>query len=184
MACGVPVEVELKLRAEPGLLARLQALGLRFGPSVVQDDVFLRHPARDFVARDEVLRVRREGHAWRLTYKGPRQAGTGAAAGKAREEIEVPVAADPRPLLLALGFTEGPAVHKRRRSADWDGVALALDEVEGLGTFLELEVVVEGDGSKDHDVAAARAKVEAAARRLGLDPARQERRAYVEMLRA
>jgi adenylate cyclase class 2 len=168
----VPVEVELKLRAAAGLLARLQALGVAFGPSVVQEDVFLHHPARDLAAADEALRVRREGDRWTLTYKGPRQPG----AGKAREELDLPVGADPRPLLAALGFTEGPRVHKRRRAAHWDGVALALDEVEGLGTFLELEVVTDGD------VAKARAQVEAAARQLGLDPRQEERRAYVQML--
>jgi adenylate cyclase class 2 len=169
----VPVEVELKLRAVPGVEARLRALGIQFGPSLFQEDTFLRHPQRDLAAADEALRVRREGDAWELTYKGPRQEG----AGKARIEQSVRTGADPTPIFLALGFTEGPVVRKDRRTAAWDGVTLALDEVEGLGTFLEIEVLTEGD------VAAARRKVEAAARRLGLDPAKEERLAYVQMLR-
>jgi homotetrameric cytidine deaminase len=57
-------------------------------------------------------------------------------------------------LAIALGTTV--VVSKRRRLFIWENVRIHLDDVEGLGTFLELEAVVAPDGS---DLDDARAKV-------------------------
>jgi homotetrameric cytidine deaminase len=54
----------------------------------------------------------------------------------------------------ALGTTV--VVAKRRRLFIWENVRIHLDDVDGLGTFLELEAVVAQDGS---DLDDARAKV-------------------------
>jgi homotetrameric cytidine deaminase len=58
----------------------------------------------------------------------------------------VPVA-DPAAMRAALGDTNGidVVVEKRRRLLLWESVRVHLDEVEGLGSFVELEAVVEPD---------------------------------------
>jgi adenylate cyclase, class 2 len=70
-------------------------------------------------------------------------------------------------------------VRKSRRKAHvlWQGrrVEVSLDEVDRLGNFAELELVVEPEG-----VEAAKACIISLAERLGLE--RSERRSYLELL--
>ncbi len=68
----------------------------------------------------------------------------------------VPVA-DAAPLREALDSAYGTlvTVTKRRRLLLWDGVRIHLDDVEGLGTYLELEAVAD----EDSDLSAEREKV-------------------------
>src|SRR5581483_11327495 len=67
--------------------------------------------------------------------------------------------ADPATLREALERAYGTTVvvAKRRRLLIWEGVRIHLDDVEGLGTFLEFEAVA-APGSDD--LAADRAKVQ------------------------
>ena len=76
----------------------------------------------------------------------------------------VPVA-DAAPLREALDAAYGTLVtlSKRRRLLLWEGVRIHLDDVEGLGTLLELEAVAEPDS----DLSAERDKVERLRAELG-----------------
>ncbi|HYN90515.1 MAG TPA: cytidine deaminase [Thermoleophilaceae bacterium] len=56
-------------------------------------------------------------------------------------------------------------VTKRRRLLLWEGVRIHLDEVEGLGSYLELEAVAEPDS----DLTAERERVERLRAELGID---------------
>jgi homotetrameric cytidine deaminase len=78
----------------------------------------------------------------------------------------VPVA-DVAPLLEALDAAYGTlgTVTKRRRVLLWDGVRIHLDEVEGLGSFIELEAVAEVDS----DLSAEHEKVERLRAELGIE---------------
>ena len=74
-----------------------------------------------------------------LTYKGPRQ----EDVCQSREEIQTGVE-DPQAtalLLERLGFTPLLTVKKTRRHYHSDAVTACLDAVEGLGPFLELEML-------------------------------------------
>lgn len=133
-------EVELKFRCEDLDRARskLRELGASLVKVVSQVDIYFQHPCRDFSKRDEALRLRvEEGGATELTYKGPREAGV----VKAREELST-VVGDPAAaakILEKLGFLEVARVKKAREVYAVSGVEVALDTVEGLGTFVELE---------------------------------------------
>jgi homotetrameric cytidine deaminase len=78
----------------------------------------------------------------------------------------VPVA-DVEPLREALDAAYGTlgTVAKRRRLLIWEGVRIHLDEVEGLGSYIELEAVAEAgsDLSAEHD------KVERLRAELGIE---------------
>ena len=82
-------------------------------------------------------------------------------------------------LLEAVGFRPVGEVRKSRRKAavPWQGrqVEASLDEVEGLGTFVEFELVVE-----QSEVDAARACIQSLAQSFGLTQG--ERRSYLELL--
>jgi adenylate cyclase class 2 len=163
------------------IAARLTALGSPPGEPACEEDCYYRHPARDFARTDEALRIRRVGSARRITYKGPKL----DATTKTRLEIELPLAQEPEGagtwegLLDALGFTPVAVVRKRRRKAHVPigdvPIEVSLDEVEELGTFVELEVVA-GAGRME----SAKALLAELAVRLGL--AGSERRSYLELL--
>jgi adenylate cyclase class 2 len=160
---------------------RLRTLGATFGRPIVQLDRYFAHPSRDFAATDEALRIRQVGDRYCITYKGPKV----DAATKTRQEIELPLADGPdvasrwTSLLQSLGFSPAAEVRKRRRPGRvvWQdrNVEVALDDVDRLGTFVELELSVEAASLES-----AKTCVLSLARELGLSDA--ERRSYLELL--
>src|SRR6185437_11060341 len=89
-------------------------------------------------------------------------------ATEAREStyLRVPVS-DPDSLTNALNAALGRVVvvFKRRQLFLWEGVRIHLDEVEGLGSFVEFEAVLPDAG----DLATARAKVARLRSELGIE---------------
>lgn len=171
---GRVLEVEVKLPFPDGdraqLVQRLLELGATAGPIQHQVDTFFEHPARDLAASDEALRLRRVGARLELTYKGPRLGGS----TKARIEHTVQVASDPTALLASLGFAPKANLAKQRRPYHLGPVEVALDTVEGVGSYVE----VEATGA---DREAATKLVEETLRRLGLQGHARERRSYLEL---
>lgn len=181
----MPIEVELKYPVGDlrEIESRLLALGAGLTAPCLEADMYFCHPARDFAATDEALRIRRVGQASFITYKGPKLDRT----TKTRQEIDLPLPAEPAGaeafagLLEALGFRPLAEVRKRRRKARvwWQGrqVEVSLDEVERLGTFVELELLAQAEQTEQ-----AKACVLSLAERLGLS--HSERRSYLELLLA
>jgi adenylate cyclase class 2 len=156
-------------------------LGAEIGQPVEQSDIYFAHPTRDFGFTDEALRIRHVGEESFITYKGPKIDPT----SKTRREIELPLPGGTagmrqwRELLEALGFRAVAEVRKHRRSGKIDcdgrGVEIALDEVEPLGNFVELEIVAD-----EAEVQPARNCLASLAAKLGLGAS--ERRSYLELL--
>ncbi|EAQ80202.1 class IV adenylate cyclase [Blastopirellula marina] len=176
-------EVELKFPVND--LRRVETaladLGAAIEIPVKQSDFYYGHPARDFAQTDEALRIRRVGSKNIITYKGPKI----DATTKTRREIEVPLvsgaegAANIIDMIEALGFLQVAEVTKNRRKANLSfadqAVEVALDEVKGLGEFVELEISTNEDG-----VDAAREAINQLAEKLGLSGS--ERRSYLELI--
>lgn len=180
-------EVELKVRAahEPVRTA-LAERGAEAGEHVVEEDTYYDAPHRAFEETDEALRVRRrtprgdgdEGTATtaRLTYKGPLI----EERSKTREEFETTVS-DPDAVtsaLDALGFSAAADIEKQRERFHVEGCTLTLDDVAGLGEFVEVEREVEVES----EVAEARERAADLLRDLGLDPETQIRTSYLELV--
>jgi len=161
--------------------ARLTAMGATIGPAQEELDLYFAHPVRNFAETDEALRIRCKGSKTLITYKGPKIDKT----TKTRRELELPLGEEPetpdrwRELLEVLGFAAVAEVRKERRKVDlpWQGenVALTLDDVHNVGTFVELEIVTDEEG-----VELAKTRLAALAGELGL--AESERRSYLELL--
>ena len=176
-------EVEMKFPVDDmgAFEAKLAGLGATISIARLEVDVYFAHPSRDFTKTDEALRIRRKAAANFITYKGPKI----DAATKTRREIDLPLPSGEETaqawtdMLEALGFSAVGEVRKLRRKAhvDWQGrrVEVSLDAVEQLGTFAELELVVEPD-----DVEAAKACIASLAEVLGIQGS--ERRSYLELL--
>ena len=138
------LEVELKFRSpdNDAVLARLGELDARRISEETLEDVYYSHPTRAFDKTDEALRLRRRGDCSELTYKGPRMESSFA---KAREELtfEVGDSLSLKRILECLGFAEVASVRKRRVSFVLDLLRVDVDDVEGLGQFVELELMTE-----------------------------------------
>jgi adenylate cyclase class 2 len=141
-------EVELKFSladAEP-VIRRLAAFGARSDPSLEQSDVYFSHPSRDFAKTDEALRIRSVGNRHQVTYKGP----VVDSQTKTRREIELSIGdRESRDkfaeVLTLLGFRPVREVRKTRlpHHVIWRDrkFEVALDAVDGLGTFVEVETL-------------------------------------------
>lgn len=155
------LEVEQKFRAD---LGRVREELLRLGASPVEAkeevDVYFQHPCRDFAKTDEALRVRRSGGDVEVTYKGPRM----RSSAKARLELTVSADGDVEAVLEALGFRKVAVIKKRREYYSYGSLTISLDDVEGLGQFVEIEAVASSEASLKE----AEAEVSALAERLGL----------------
>lgn len=180
-------EVEQKFRVtDPvGLRAHLVSLGAKFDEPLYQRDLYLAHPSRNFRETDEAFRIRRDGEGLAITYKGPKI----DKATKSRLEIEIPLVLK-RPdgrdsYLLAnemfchLGFQPVKEVVKQRipGTIRWEEerLLLALDRVEGLGDFIEIEILASSE-----ELTAKRTTLLAFAKSLNLGE--PELRGYLDLL--
>jgi adenylate cyclase, class 2 len=174
------VEQKFPLTDQPAIATKLASLGVKFGPPIHQIDHYLNHPARNFAATDEALRVRQVGEQNFITYKGPKIDLT----TKTRREIELPLPTGQQmaehflELLAALGFRPVATVRKVRKlgHCPWmeHAVEIAWDEVDALGAYLELEI-----SADDKTLAAATAALKSFADHLGIGPG--ETRSYLEL---
>ena len=175
-------EVEQKFRVEDlaAIEARLTSLGAACDAPVSQVDRYFSHPQRDFAQTDEAFRIRVSGGQAHVTYKGPRV----DATTKTRRELELPIggsegAAAWTELLTALGFGLVADVAKSRRvcrvDCEGESVEVALDTVDEVGTFVELEVVAAEDRLNE-----SRMRLAHLADRLGLSDS--VRKSYLELL--
>ena len=161
--------------------ARLRELSSDVELAHEQVDCYFAHPKRDFAVTDEAFRLRSDGEQNCVTYKGPRIDQT----TKTRQELELPLPAGAEyrqgfmSLFELLGFRLVAAVHKRRRKAYvlWEGsrIEVSLDDVQDVGTFVELELMVD-----EGELAEAKRRLQSLADRLALSAA--ERRSYLNLL--
>ncbi|MBP8624902.1 MAG: class IV adenylate cyclase [Methanothrix sp.] len=169
------IEVEVKARAREDTAERIAALGAVPIAVETHRDIYFSSPLRDFRKSDEALRIRIKEDGARLTYKGPKLDGT----TKSRREITVGIEGPEQmqEILESLGFVPSATVCKRRSKYSLEGAVLALDEVEGLGWFVEVEMAASGgDGSYEEQ----RLKVISILKRLGLDES--IRKSYPQLL--
>lgn len=159
---------------------KLAEMGAEIGEPQCEVDLYFAHPGRDFAVTDEALRIRTVGDSCWITYKGPKI----DATTKTRRELQLPLspeagAAAWQTMLEALGFVPAGEVtkHRRRANLEWQErqVEVTLDEVQRLGTFVEIEVVTDSE-----DLDAAKACVAALADHLRLSGS--QRRSYLELL--
>lgn len=162
----MPLEREVKLRvSHSNFIEAIRSAGLTYelADPNFQEDIYLDFDDCRLMLSDSALRVRvSDGIVW-VTYKGPRRLEGGE---KVREEIEGLLGSEecgdvmkmlgilekcPKDLtsfledLRRFGLNEKARVRKKRRELKVSGLTLKiyLDEVDGLGEFVE----VEGEGS-------------------------------------
>ncbi|OPX58477.1 MAG: CYTH domain protein [Methanobacterium sp. PtaB.Bin024] len=141
------IEVEVKAHA-PNLdeiEGKLIGIGACRVKEEYQEDLYFNAPHRDFAQTDEALRIRkiRSGSSEEIyiTYKGPKMDNI----SKTRKEIEVAVedslkVAD---IFENLSFRPVATVRKNRIIYTMGELIVTLDEVQGVGNFVEIEKEIE-----------------------------------------
>ena len=176
-------EVELKFPVESHDSIRQQITTMEVTKSSTSEhsDEYFNHVLLDFAAQDIALRIRSRDNRNVLTYKGPNL----DQRAKVREEIELDLNAEDkskfRQMLLGMGFHSVASVLKKRDSisivVDQQAIEICLDEVEGVGTFVELEQVV----ADKSEIESAKAHLESLASTLGIT-SQPTTVSYLEML--
>jgi adenylate cyclase class 2 len=177
------LEIEVKYPHDnlDAVRSLLNSLGARRVEQREDADHYFNAPDRDFARTDEAFRIRRIGMKNLLTYKGPKI----DARTKTRLEIEVPaaegeaIAGDLERLVTALGYRPVAVVRKQREvfelQRDQFTLHVCLDDVQSVGTFVEVEIVAE-----EKELEAARSVLLKTADELGLK--QSERKSYLQIL--
>lgn len=165
------MEVEVKFRVNfEDARRKIESLGATFLREELQEDVYFSLPL------PKLLRVRKLGNLGEvfLTYKEIKDPGK----NEEFDEIEVGVSDFDKTVEIfrRLGFEEDIVVRKKRLVYRLGEVTFELNDVEGLGGFLDIEVISE-------DVDDAKRKIWEVAKKLGLSGEDVEPRLYQELLR-
>lgn len=173
-------EVEVKYRVDDadGLLAALQKQGIELSGPVHQDDQAYA-PEGWFFGDNKLgvsfVRLRTENGAHTFTLKRPDE----NALSCDEHETAVADRGQMHRAILAMGFYPTVRITKTRRTADLGDLSLCVDEVAGIGTFLELERLVSDDVPGD----AVQAELAAFVHGLGIQAERTEE-TYDSLVRA
>lgn len=157
----IEVEVKLKIDNIDEISEKLLNQEYHKSRVVRETDVYFNAEDRDFRTTDEALRIRKveslddlpliadgstEDVLTLLTYKGPKL----DDVSMTRKEIEIIVEDFDKmsAILESLRFHPVRPVVKCRTEFLSEYVAACVDEVEGLGSYLELEVMVDSEEDK------------------------------------
>ena len=112
---------------------------------IIQIDTYFQSPINDFQQTDEALRIRQihtkeKTQTVEVTYKGPKLGND----MKVREELTISTEkySDTLKIFERLGFRSVAEIKKKRVNWKKDSIVISLDEVIGLGTFIEAEMIV------------------------------------------
>ena len=172
----IEVEMKIKINDLQELEYRLIELGAKLKEIVNQRDQYFAHPKKDFAKTDEAFRIREDSNKVYLTYKGPKF----DSKSKTRVEINVEFfdANKLTQILEQLDFKRVLVVSKERKIYEYKQIEFCLDEVEGLGSFLEVESIVQ----EREDFQEVRNKMAKLLRKLNFDPDKNIRESYLELL--
>ncbi len=174
----MPIEVEVKYQVDDleDIEYQLMEWNAKLVEMVIQRDHYFNHPSRDFAKTDEAFRIREEGKEVYLTYKGPKF----DEKSKTRKEIEIKISniEQMSEILDSLGFRKVLVLSKERKIYVLDDIQWCLDLFDSLGSYIELEKIVDTKEEVDSTLADIFLAVE----KLGLKPKENITKSYMELL--
>lgn len=143
-------EIELKLRVRnlEDLLLKIKKMDCEIGSPIFQNDTIYISDLKNTKSNEESvwLRIRKENEKIELNYKKQ------SAFLEESQEIEFEVNSyeKAKEFLEALGYKKWVEVNKKRCYSKYLNYNLCIDEVERLGSFIEIEIVVEENDTKNY----------------------------------
>ena len=191
----IEVEIKLPVRDRRNLQKKLEEDGFVKSRLVRETDRYFNGVDRDFKKTDEAFRIRKTEWLERsalkedsvltgdvpeqttyITYKGPKLGNVGMS----REELETTVgdAKVMREILISLGYRPVQPVVKTRQYYSHKDMTACVDQVTGLGDYLELEIIVETEAERE----GALQRIENVLVSLGYSMKDTTRHSYLSML--
>ena len=139
------IEIKAVLKDREEIMRKLESLGCTLSDPIRQDDViYVEHtgPLETFLSNRAFLRIRvNNGNETIFTAKQKR-----GALVAIEHEVVVDSKGELEQMLGMMGYQKALEIHKTRLVTEYQGCEICIDEVEGLGTFIEMEKL-----SKDGD---------------------------------
>jgi adenylate cyclase class 2 len=181
------VEVKVPINDEKAIEQTILKAGGKRLNSETQSDLYYDHPCRSFSLTDESIRIRARESAddyslplsehspIELTYKGPRVDKT------TKTRLEYTSGIDDfnaiTSILQHTGFKLVATIKKNRVFFDIDGITVSIDSVEGVGTFIEIELLAKGE----KEMKGAKDRIFSLMKHLNLDQKLMVRESYLEL---
>jgi adenylate cyclase, class 2 len=141
------IEVKAKLKNRTAVMEKMAELGCQFSDVKTQDDMVWVEKTgslEDFLSNKVFLRIRiQNGEKVIMTAKSPKAKHGDESLVKREHEVVVSSADEARNILSMLGLQEAVRVVKKRQTAKYEGYEICMDEIENLGSFIELEKMAE-----------------------------------------
>lgn len=140
------IEVKAKISDTKTIIEKLESLGCKLSDPVRQEDEIFNIPGAtpSNLGGGAVMRIRSSSGRYLLTAKKDRSGELDCF----EQEVEVSDSVGARKMLELLGFVHTISVNKNRRKGKIGDLEICLDEVEGLGSFIEVEKMSDEDGEK------------------------------------
>jgi adenylate cyclase class 2 len=140
------IEVKARLRAKEDLFKKAATLGITFNEPVIQEDVTYETLLSKGDPAWNIFRIRKQGENTILTMKY--KASTRSRDNHERETL-VENATEVVDMLERLGYSYGVRIKKTRQVAKYNELEICVDEIDGLGWFVEIEKLASDDASVD-----------------------------------
>lgn len=141
------IEVKASLADKEAFIEALCAFGCELGDEVTQDDtVYVRTTGSldEYLSNADFLRLRVQNDGCTLfTIKHHRSRITNLDSAPLEHELEVSSRDTMEKILLLMGYKEAVRIKKIRRKTQYEKWEICVDEVEGLGSFVEIEELLE-----------------------------------------
>ena len=133
----IEVEVKVRIKDVESMEKRIEEQGAEYEGMIKQADEYFDFPDRWIFNSGGAFRVRAADGNYRVTYKGVKK----DKETTSRDEIEIAIeSADKMTEILEnIGFIRLCEIKKKRKVYLLAGLKIALDEVDGLGSFMEIE---------------------------------------------
>lgn len=145
------IEIKARVKDKQTLLQKIEKLGITLGePKTHHDVVFCKPGQKDYEEGSIWLRIRTEnGSKVIWTLKGD----TGRKLDSIEHEVEVSDGEELEKMLKLMGNELYSDLTKTRQKAKYGDIEICVDDVDGLGMYIEVEKLFE-DHDTDYNVAA------------------------------
>jgi adenylate cyclase class 2 len=139
------IEIKAKVSDKQALIERITQAGVKLSNPIKQHDVvYGRKDAVDNAPGSHWLRIRTENDDKIIfNLKQSHQGGLDSI----EHETEVSDAEELASIILRLGFTLYSDLTKTRQKAKYNDIEICVDDVEGLGVFIEAEQLADEDAN-------------------------------------
>lgn len=176
------IEIKLKLREKEAAMEKLRNLGFTDGEDHEEIDTYFNSSFYNLAERGEALRLRSVRNLQsgvthgEITYKGPKIDKISMSRMELESVVENSQALEA--ILTIIGMKEKYPVRKVRHYMSLNQMTACIDEVDGLGSFLELEEISESQKEREDILK----KMEEILKQLGYRMEDTTRTSYLSML--